>query len=60
MMVTFESISAGLIISLTNKYIINNKIIDHCMQEQKEYEDSEVASVATGVSDSSSIHRVHI
>ena len=34
MLVMFESISAGLIMSLINKYIINAKTLEECMQEQ--------------------------
>ncbi len=62
MWVIIESISAGLIISLINKYIINNNIFDNCTTEQEEEEEegSEVVSVATGISDSSaSTHHVH-
>ena len=62
MWVIFESISAGLIISLINKYIINNKIIDQCMREQEQEDkyDSEVSSVVAGVSDTSCVHHVHM
>ena len=62
MWVILESISAGLIISLINKYIINNNIFETCIPEQEEEEEegSEVVSVATGISDSSaSTHHVH-
>ena len=34
MMVIVESIRAGLIISLINKYIINNKALDEGIQDQ--------------------------
>ena len=63
MWVIIESISAGLIISLINKYIINKNIFDTCATEKEEEvveEGSEVVSVATGISDSSaSTHHVH-
>ena len=59
-MVIFESISAGLIIRLSTKYLINNKSIDQCMQDQEEYDDSEVSSVVAGVSDSLRVHHVHV
>ena len=60
MMVIFESISAGLIISLANNFIINSKIIDQRMQEREEDAESEVSSVVAGVSDSSCVHHVHV
>ena len=60
MWVIVESISAGLIISLINKYIINKHIFETCMTEEEEEDGSEVVSVATGISDSSaSTHHVH-
>ena len=60
MWIIVESISAGLIISLINKYIINNNIFETCMPEEEE-DESEVVSVATGVSESSeSTHHVHV
>ena len=59
MMVIFESISAGLSISLIDKSVLKNKILDQCMKEQED-EDSEVSSVVAGVSDSSCVHHVHI
>ena len=58
-MVIFESISAGLSISLIDKSVLKNKILDQCMKEQED-EDSEVSSVVAGVSDSSCVHHVHI
>ena len=36
MLVIFESISAGLMISLINKYIINSNLIEQCLQEQED------------------------
>ena len=35
MWVIIESISAGLIISLINKYIINKNIFEQCLQEEE-------------------------
>ena len=59
-MVIVESISAGLIISLISNYLINNKMLRQCMQEQEDDEDSEVSSVVAGLSDSSCVHHVHV
>ena len=59
-MVIVESISAGLIISLISNYLINNKMLHQCMQEQEDDEDSEVSSVVAGLSDSSCVHHVHV
>ena len=59
MMVIVEIISAGLMISLINKYILNNEIIDQCMREQEESY-SEVSHVVAGVSVSSCVHHVHM
>ena len=58
MWVICESITAGLIISLINKYIIGRNIFETCMPEKEEY--SEAISVATGMSDSSTTHHVHV
>ena len=61
MWVIFESISAGLIISLINKYIINKNIFEQCLQEEEEkYDSEEVSSVVASISDNSSIHHVHV
>ena len=62
MMIIFESISTGLIISLINTYTINTTIIDQCMQNQDKEAtyDSEVSSVVAGVSDSSCVHHAHV
>ena len=60
MMVIVESISAGLIISLISNYLINNKMLRQCIQEQEDDEDSEVSSVVAGLSDSSCVHHVHV
>ena len=53
-------ISAGSIISLINNYILNNKMLDQCMQEQEDNYDYEVSYVVGGVSDSSCVHYVHM
>ena len=34
-MVMVENVSAGLIISLINKHIMNGQIIEQCMQDQE-------------------------
>ena len=61
MWVIIESISAGLIISLINKYIINKNIFEQCLQEEEEkYDSEEVSSVVASISDNSSIHHVHV
>ena len=61
MLVIFESISAGLMISLINKYIINSNIIEQCLQEQEEKYDSEEASTVAVVADTDcSIHNIHV
>ena len=60
MYVIFESISAGLIISLINSYIRNTSISDTCMNDTEEGDASEMVSVATGISDSSTTHHVHV
>ena len=61
MMVIFESISAGLIISLINTYLLYNKALEDCMQEQEDnYNYEEVSSVVAGVSDTSCVHHVHV
>ena len=58
-MVTIESISAGLVISLIDNYIVKHKIVDKCMEEQ-DYAAYEVSSVVAGVSDSACVRHVHI
>ena len=60
MWVIFESISAGLIISLINKYIINKNIFEQCLQEEQKYDSEEISSVVATVSDNSSIHHIHV
>ena len=49
MMVKVDSISAGLIVSLINTYLLNNKLIEQCMQDKEEEDGSEVSSVVAGV-----------
>ena len=46
-----ESIDAGLIISLINKYIISKDVIENCMAVQQEEEYTEMVSVSTSISD---------
>ena len=55
-------ISAGLIIRVINTYIINDKLLDQCMEthEEAEHYDSEVSSVVAGVSDTACVHHVHV
>ncbi len=61
MLVIFESISAGLIISLINKYIINSSFIEQCMTEQEEKYDSEEASTVTVVATTDcATHNIHV
>ena len=62
MWVIVESKPVGLLINLINTYIINKHIFETCMTEEKEEEEdgSEVVSVATGISDSSTTHHIHV
>ena len=61
MWVILESTSAGLIISLINKFILNNKPLEDCMkQAEEQYESEEVSSVVASVSDNSCVHHVHV
>ena len=61
MLVIFESISAGLVISLRNTHRFNNKTLEECMQEQEDnYEYEEVSAVVAGVSDTSCVQHVHV
>ena len=61
MLVIFESISAGLIISLINKYIINSSFIEQCMTEQEDKYDSEEASTVAVVADTNCTnHNIHV
>jgi hypothetical protein len=59
MMGILEPITAGIIVSLINRYILGRNIIEVCMSKQEE-EDDESVSISTTVSDASSIHHVHI
>ena len=56
MLVILESLSAGLIMSLISNYLIYTNTFDKLMAEREEEDDSEVASVVTGVSDSSTLN----
>ena len=56
MLVILESLSAGLIMSLISNYLIYTNTFDKRMEEREEEDDSEVASVVTGVSDSSTLN----
>ena len=62
MLVICESISAGLIISLINKYIINGNILDRCVnvvEEANIYESEDSGSSITVVSDTAcTIHHI--
>ena len=61
MLVICESISAGLIISLINKYIINGNILDRCVNvvEEKIYDSEDSSSSITVVSDTAcTIHHI--
>ena len=61
MLVIFESISAGLMISLINKYIINSNLIEQCLQEQEDEYDSEEASTVAVVADTDCTnHNIHV
>jgi hypothetical protein len=54
-----EPISAGIIVSLINKYIIGKNIFDSCMYKQDD-DDDDTVSISTTVSDASTIQHVHI
>ena len=64
MWVIAESITAGLILSLINKYKISKNLFETCMPEEEEEEEeedgSEVVCVATGRSASSTTHHMHV
>jgi hypothetical protein len=53
-----EPLTAGIIVSLINKYIIGRNIFESCMAGQEEYNDS--VSITTTVSDASSTQHVHM
>jgi hypothetical protein len=55
-----EPISAGIIVSLINKYIIGKNIFDSCMYKQDDDDDDDTVSISTTVSDASTIQHVHI
>jgi hypothetical protein len=52
-----EPLTAGIIVSLINKYIIGRNIFEACMVGQEEYNDS--VSISTTVSDASSTQHAH-
>ena len=63
MWVIAESITAGLIISLINKYVISKNMFESCISERvEETEDNnnDMSSVSTSISDSSTIHHIHV
>jgi hypothetical protein len=57
MMGILEPITAGIIVSLINRYILGRNIFEVCMSKQEE-EDDESVSISTTVSDASSIQHV--
>jgi hypothetical protein len=59
MMGIIEPISAGLIVALTNRYIIGQNIFETCMHKHED-DDDESVSISTTVSDASSIQHVHV
>ena len=60
MWVIAESITAGLIISLINNYVIRKNIVESCMYTHVNEDNNDISSVSTSISDSSSIHHVHV
>jgi lipoate-protein ligase B len=60
MWVIAESITAGLIISLINKYVISKDIFQSCKPVYVEEDNNDISSVSTSISDSSSIHHIHV
>jgi hypothetical protein len=59
MMGILEPITAGIIVSLINRYILGRNIFETCMNKQED-EDDESVSISTTVSDASTIQHVHI
>ena len=55
-----ESVGAGLILSLINKYILGRNMFENCTNDQEETYDAEMVSVSIGISDSSTTHHVHV
>jgi hypothetical protein len=55
-----EPVTAGLIVSLINRYILGRNILEACMNDQAQQEYDEPVSVSTTVSDASSVQHVHI
>ena len=61
MMVIIESLSAGLLISLINNYVINSNLIERCIVVQEDRYESEEASTVTVVADTNCTnHNVHV
>ena len=60
MWVIAESITAGLIISLINKYLIGKDIFECCRTVNINEDNNDMSSVSTSISDSSTIHHVHV
>ena len=60
MWVIAESITAGLIISLINKYLISKTSFESCKHVYVEEYNIDISSVSTSISDSSSIHHSHV
>jgi hypothetical protein len=59
MMGILEPITAGIIVSLINRYILGRNIFEVCMSKQEE-EDDESVSISTTVSDASTTQHVHM
>jgi hypothetical protein len=55
-----EPVTAGIIVSLVNRYILGRNLFEVCMSKQEEDEDGESVSIATTVSDASAIQHVHV
>ena len=55
-----ESLTAGLLVSLFNKYILNKNLFESCMCERVEEDINDMSSVTTSISDSSTIHHIHV
>ena len=61
MLVIIESLSAGLLISLINKYVINSNLIERCIAVQEDQYESEEASTVTVVADTDCTnHTIHV
>jgi hypothetical protein len=60
MLGTLEPVTASLIVSLINIYILGQNIFEACMNNQEQQEYDESVSLSTTVSDASSVHHVHV